>query len=160
MPVGADRAGIDRDDAQVHARLRPLTVLAVDIGQLANVIDVGSELGAVGERMRDTGGGWIVDAMDARAVLDTFEQIRAGSAAWDEKVAAVRAWQTDVAAVRTRDPKPISAAHPSNSSTSTVHIGTGRSTNRSNLLGDLVSAASGSQAQTSCIKQRHRGAQR
>jgi len=62
---------------------------------------VGSEVGAVGERMRATGAGWVVDPLDAPAVLAQLYRICDGTADWPEKVAAVQKWQREVGPVRT-----------------------------------------------------------
>jgi O-antigen biosynthesis protein len=62
---------------------------------------LGTELGAVGERIAETGAGWLVDPLDADAVLSALYRIRSGASDWEEKVAQVRAWQAGVGRERT-----------------------------------------------------------
>jgi GT2 family glycosyltransferase/glycosyltransferase involved in cell wall biosynthesis len=57
---------------------------------------VGSELGAVGERIRDSGAGWTVDPRDARQILHLLRRIREGREDWASRAEAVRAWQRTV----------------------------------------------------------------
>ena len=54
---------------------------------------VGSELGAVGERIERAGAGWTIDALDARALYELLLRIRESAAEWQERAAAVVTWQ-------------------------------------------------------------------
>jgi O-antigen biosynthesis protein len=54
---------------------------------------VGSNLGAVGERIRQSGAGWEVDPRDAAGILELLRNIRSGAEPWAPRAEAVRNWQ-------------------------------------------------------------------
>jgi glycosyltransferase involved in cell wall biosynthesis len=62
---------------------------------------VGSSLGAVGERIQASGGGWTVDPLDTYGVLTLLRRIRDGQEDWAARADAVRAWQRTTGAQAT-----------------------------------------------------------
>ncbi|HXK18690.1 MAG TPA: glycosyltransferase, partial [Polyangiaceae bacterium] len=62
---------------------------------------VGSNLGALGERIRDSGAGWTVDPLDPAAILDLLRGIRDGREDWLARAEAVLNWQRGVGAEST-----------------------------------------------------------
>lgn len=62
----------------------------------AGVPVVGSNLGAVGERILESGAGWTVDPWDAQALLDLLRAIRDGREDWAARAEAVANWQRTV----------------------------------------------------------------
>jgi O-antigen biosynthesis protein len=62
---------------------------------------VGSELGAVGERIAVSQAGWVVDPLDAVAVFQTFLDVRGDETGFATKTRAVRKWQQEVGRTRT-----------------------------------------------------------
>jgi glycosyltransferase involved in cell wall biosynthesis len=59
----------------------------------AGVPVVGSNLGAVGERIRESGIGWAVDPHDAAGILALLQRIRKGDEDWSEQVQALGHWR-------------------------------------------------------------------
>jgi GT2 family glycosyltransferase/glycosyltransferase involved in cell wall biosynthesis len=58
---------------------------------------VGSNLGAVGERIRESGAGWAVDPRNAQEILALFRRIRDGEEDWSERVQALTRWRQTTA---------------------------------------------------------------
>lgn len=61
---------------------------------------IGSRLGAVGDRIQESGAGWIVDPMDARGIVMVLERIRNHPAEWRAKARMVQRWHQEVGTVR------------------------------------------------------------
>lgn len=59
----------------------------------AGIPVIGSELGAVGERIRESGAGWSVDPHDVNGILSLMSRIASGQESWDDRAEAVRVWQ-------------------------------------------------------------------
>src|SRR5690606_33918428 len=59
---------------------------------------IGFDYGAVGERIRQTGAGWLAAEPTAAAVIEIIERLRANPEEQSAKIAAVLAWQQDAAA--------------------------------------------------------------
>lgn len=59
----------------------------------AGIPVIGSELGAVGERIRASGAGWSVDPRDASGIRDLMSRIASGEESWADRAEAVRNWQ-------------------------------------------------------------------
>jgi glycosyltransferase involved in cell wall biosynthesis len=57
---------------------------------------IGFDYGAVGERIRESGAGWVAPEPTAAAVLAIIEQLRKEPGEHVRKVAAVRVWQNEV----------------------------------------------------------------
>lgn len=62
---------------------------------------IGSNLGAVGERIRESGAGWEVDPRDAAGIVDLMTRIRNGSEPWAPRADAVLDWQRTTGAQHT-----------------------------------------------------------
>ncbi|MCF8104309.1 MAG: glycosyltransferase [Desulfohalobiaceae bacterium] len=58
---------------------------------------LGFDLGAVGERIRQTGGGWLAASLTAQAILDLIEQLRQNPARHEQALGHIQAWQRDSA---------------------------------------------------------------
>jgi glycosyltransferase involved in cell wall biosynthesis/ADP-heptose:LPS heptosyltransferase/Flp pilus assembly protein TadD len=58
---------------------------------------IGLDYGAVGERIRENGAGWLAAEPTAAGVLDIIERLRARPEEQSEKIAAVLAWQRGAA---------------------------------------------------------------
>lgn len=54
---------------------------------------IGFDLGAVGERIRETGGGWLAPTANTAGVLNIIEALKADPAEQNRKTLAVHAWQ-------------------------------------------------------------------
>jgi GT2 family glycosyltransferase/glycosyltransferase involved in cell wall biosynthesis len=67
----------------------------------AGVPVVGSNLGALGERIRDAGAGWAVDPRDAAGILGLLRRIRDGEEDWSARAKAVEKWQLTTGAEST-----------------------------------------------------------
>jgi glycosyltransferase involved in cell wall biosynthesis/GT2 family glycosyltransferase len=64
----------------------------------AGVPVIGSNLGAVGERIGESGAGWEVDPFDAASIYALLRRIRNGEESWGPRVEALTRWQQTTAA--------------------------------------------------------------